>query len=297
MTSSYTQSQGQGTQGNPPLSQRITAKEAQQKAQAESEFRSAARARLIPFCQYLWRGFEARPHRQLIAAALELCESGVIKRLMIFTPPQYGKSELVSRSFPAWYLGRNPDKQMILASYGETLAFNLSTDSRSKIMDPAYRNLFGDLSIYKRAVSLSKTSKSVREWRIGGHRGRLKSAGVGGGITGHPADFFLIDDPVKDMEAANSILIREKTISWYKTSALTRLSPVGCMVICMTRWHEGDLAGYLLRLQHEPGADKWFVLRLPARAEGPEEIAAWAKRNFVPPERMIVADRPVRWAA
>ncbi len=260
------------------------------RASLEMRFRQAARSRLIPFCQYMWRGFEPRPHRQLIASALELCEAGKIKRLMIFCPPQYGKSEIVSRSFPAWYLGRNPDKQIILASYGESLAFNLATDARNKVMDPLFQALFGKLSAFETPVQIARNAKSVREWRISAHKGKMKSAGVGGGITGHPADMFIIDDPVRDQEQADSALIREKQIAWYKSSAYTRLSPEGVMIICMTRWHEADLAGYLLAQQRD-GGDLFHVLRLSARAETREEIAAWCKRNHVTPDRLLVSDK------
>jgi hypothetical protein len=227
---------------------------------------------------------------------LELCEAGIIKRLMIFIPPQYGKSELVSRSFPAWYLGRNPEKQIILASYGETLAFNLATDARNKVMDPAYRALFGDLSPHESPVAISRNSKSVREWRLNNGKGRMKSAGVGGGITGHPADLLIIDDPVKDMDEADSPTMQEKVINWFSSSAYTRLSPDGVIILCMTRWNEKDLAGYLLSNQSEEG-EEWYVLRLPAMAESLEDMTSWARRNHVPPERMLSADRLVSLVA
>jgi hypothetical protein len=268
----------------------------EEKARIALEFREAARARLIPFCQYMWPGFVARPHRQLIASALEMCEARRIKRLMIFCPPQYGKSELVSRSFPAWYLGRNPTHKIILASYGESLAFNLSTDARNKVQDPAFATIFGEKSSYKKPVKISRNSKSVKEWRLEGFPGRMKSAGVGGGITGHPADLIIIDDPVKDAKQADSEVSREALIAWFKTSVITRLDPNGILILCMTRWNEADLAGWLLQRQRE-GGEQYYVLRLPARAESPEEIKNWCKRNHVKADHHLVADRILDLAA
>lgn len=256
---------------------------------AEMALRDAARERLIPFCQYLWPDFQTRPYRELIAAALELLEARLITRLMIFAPPQWGKSEIISRNYPAWYIGRNPDHNVIMASYSSDLAENLSYDARSKILEPRYRSVFGDLSPYELPVSLSAQSSSTREWRIKNYRGRVKAAGIGGGITGYGAHLISVDDPVKDATEADSPTTQERNIRWWRSSAITRLSPDGLVLIAMTRWNENDLAGFLLRDQ-ENGGDLYYVLRLTAMAESPKTIMEWCKRNNVTKERYIVSD-------
>jgi hypothetical protein len=155
----------------------------------ELQRREAAREHLIPFCQYVWPGFKPRLHRQLIAGALEMVERGEINRLLVFCPPQAGKSTLVSQFFPAWYLGRNPEKNMILCSYNADLAMNHSLMARQNMREDGYRRVFGDLSGLDSPVELSTNAAAAKHWRLQyPHRGSLKTAGVGGGITGFGAN-------------------------------------------------------------------------------------------------------------
>lgn len=251
--------------------------------------REAARERLIPFCKYMWPGFQSRPYRELIAASLELLEARIITRLMILAPPQWGKSEILTRNFPAWYLGRHPDDGVILSSYSSTLAESLSFEARDKFLSPRFRAVFGDLSSYEIPVAISDRSASTKEWRIKNHRGKMKSAGIGAGIGGHAANLLLIDDPVKDADEGDSEIIQQRNIAWYTGAAYSRLAPDGIIALAMTRWNENDLAGWLLKEQRN-GGDKWYVLRLTAMAESAQEIAEWCKRNNVSRERYLVAD-------
>lgn len=258
----------------------------------ELEARVAARERLIPFQKYLWPDFEIRPYQELIAGALELVEQRKITRLMLFAVPQTGKSEEVSRSYPAWYMGRNPDDAQILCSYNADLAYNLSFEARQKVMSPQFRALFGDLSPFDVPVEISAERAATKEWRLQNHRGRMKAAGVGGGIAGFPADQIVIDDPVKD-DTVLTPTIRDRIIRWYTGQLQGRLSKKGVIVLAMTRWGEGDLAGYLLREQAN-GGDLWHVLRITALAEPPRKIREWCERNFIPVERYIVADHVLK---
>jgi hypothetical protein len=264
--------------------------------QAHAEHREAARERLIPFCTYMWDGFQVRPYRELIAGALELLERRTINRLMIFAPPQHGKSEIDARNFPAWYMGRNPDDAQIICSYNAELAYNLSFEARAKVMDPRFAAIFGTLSPYELPVEISEERAATKEWRLQNHRGRLKASGMGGGIAGHPADLVVIDDPVKDDVDIMSPITREKQIRWYKGQLYGRISPRGAICLTMTRWHEQDLAGYLLAEQAD-GGDLWHVLRLPAVAEPAWRIEEWCKRNNVTVDRYIVSDMLPRRAA
>ncbi|MEM4406024.1 MAG: phage terminase large subunit [Candidatus Methanomethylicaceae archaeon] len=250
--------------------------------------RELARRRLHFFIRYTFPEYVARPHNRLIADAVDLVLCGYWRRLMIFCPPQYGKSEIVSRRTPPFYLGKNPDKGIILTSYSADLAHALSREARAIIMSNLYKNVF-ESETSGRDISLSDDAKSVKFWRISGHRGGLLATGVGGGITGHRADLLIIDDPVKDNEEATSEKIREMHWQWYWSSAFSRLAPDGGVILCMTRWHEDDLAGRLLATQHEYG-DYWYVLRLPALAEESEEIEKWCKNNNVDVSRWVTRD-------
>lgn len=191
----------------------------------------------------------------MIAERLEAVERGEIRRLAIFMPPRHGKSELASRRFPAWFLGRNPQAEIIAASYNSDLAADFGRDVRAIVNDPAYRALFPGLT-------LRQDSKAADRWHTN-LGGAYRAAGVGTAMTGRGADLLLIDDPVKDREEADSELRRQRVWEWYRSTAYTRLSPEGRVVVIQTRWHQDDLSGRLLE-QMEAGGDQWEVLSLPA---------------------------------
>ena len=213
--------------------------------------------------------YERAKHLSLVADKLEAIESGKIKRLMLFMPPRHGKSELCSIRFPAWFLGRNQQKQIIGCSYAENLAYTFSYAIRETISTNAYQRLW--------PVQLD-TSGSVR-WQLAGKDNKRSSyiaAGVGGGITGEGADLLIIDDPVKNAEEAESETYREKVYQWYITTARTRLQPDASIILVQTRWHMADLAGRLLEdAARDPQADQWDVVTFPAIKE---DTALWPER-------------------
>lgn len=241
-----------------------------QEAAAELLKRRQARNRLIPFCTYTLRSYEPAAHLQIIAERLEALERGDIKRLMVFSHPRSGKSELVSIRFAAWYLGRHPQNQIIGCSYAESLAYSNSYAVRETIESNPYQRLW--------PITLDR-SGAVR-WQLADKENKRASyiaAGVGGGITGEGADLLIIDDPVKNKEEAESVTYREKTWDWYRTVARTRLQPNAAIVLIMTRWHKDDLAGRLLTLAAEdPNADQWEVLHLKAISDDGQ--ALWPER-------------------
>jgi predicted phage terminase large subunit-like protein len=217
--------------------------------------------------------YEKANHLILVSEKLEALEAGKCKRLMLFMPPRHGKSELCSIRFPAYYLGRNQQKQVIGCSYAENLAYTFSYAIRETISTNAYQRLW--------KVELD-TSGAVR-WQLAGKENKRSSyiaAGVGGGITGEGADLLIIDDPVKNAEEAESEVYREKVYQWYTTTARTRLQPDASIVLIMTRWHQADLAGKLLEdARRDPQADQWEVINLPALKE---DKALWTERYPVP---------------
>lgn len=218
-----------------------------------------ARNNLAWFLEYDGRGaWQPARHLDLLCSRLEAVERGGIKRLMVFEPPRHGKSEVVSKKFPAWFLGRNPDEEVILTSYAAELAYDFSRIARDTLREWGPR-LWG--------VSVAQDSSAIGRWGIQGHRGGLTAAGVGGPITGRGAKVAICDDPFKNYEEAASATIREKVLKWYKSTFRTRLAPGGAIVLVMTRWHQEDLAGTLQREFEEGAGEEWEVISLPAIAE------------------------------
>lgn len=209
--------------------------------------------------------FRDRPgkHLDLLDETLMKVSAGEIKRLIVTMPPRHGKSERVSKKFPAWHLLTHPEDEMIVASYSIDLSRGFTRIAKDTFSyhAPAL------------GVALDKNRQSAEDWGIDGHRGGCVAAGVGGGITGKGARIAIIDDPIKNSEEANSEVIRDKVWEWYQSTFLTRLTPDGRVIVVMTRWHEDDLVGRLLQKEkdeiregdHE--GEQWTVINFPAIAE------------------------------
>ncbi|OPY31557.1 MAG: Terminase-like family protein [Methanomassiliicoccales archaeon PtaU1.Bin030] len=209
------------------------------------------------------------PHLKLLDKALTNIAYGIWDRLIVEMPPRHGKSELVSRYFPAWYLMHWPDKRIILTSYEADFAAQWGRKARSLLEEHGGK------------VQVSKGSSAADRWEIEGHMGGMQTAGIRGPITGKGADLLIIDDPVKNDEEARSELMRERNWDWYTSTARTRLEPDGAVVVIMTRWHEDDLVGRLLA---DIEGDKWNVIRLPAIAE-PDDPLGRIEGQALWPER------------
>jgi len=223
--------------------------------------RMLAKTRLLPFVKLNVPKYKEGWVHKEICLKLEEFEDHIIKgmspRLMLFMPPRHGKSELASTQFPAWFLGRNPDMEVIATSYSSTLAMSFSKKVREIIRSTKFRSIFPD-------CELGKDSQSTENWMTTQMGGYL-AAGVGGGITGRGANCFIIDDPVKNREDAESATQRELVGNWYSSTARTRLEPGGGVLLILTRWHQDDLAGRLLYdMKH--GGEQWEIIVYPAIA-------------------------------
>jgi predicted phage terminase large subunit-like protein len=245
-------------------------------AKREGDRRKLARAKLLYFSRYVDPKFEDAPHIRLIVEKLEQVARYLqtqgregIGRLMILMPPRHGKSELASRKFPAWILGRLPDLRIIMASYGADLASKNSRSVRDLIESKRYQALFGGLSSRNEPVELASDSRSVAAWDLAQpHRGGVVAAGVGGGITGLGADVLIGDDLIKNREEAQSEPRRELVDDWWKSSAHTRLEKeYAAIILFFTHWHADDQVGRLMKkMVEDPTADQWDILMLPALA-------------------------------
>ena len=215
-----------------------------------------ARRDLAAYGAALHRRFELPPHLRALVEALEAVERGEIERLVITMPPRHGKSLVTSQLFSSWFLGRNPTKSIIASSYGQELVSDFGRRVRNFCSERLHRQIFPECVI-------SDDSDSVHRFHttLGG---AYFAVGAGGPITGRGADLLLIDDPIKSAEDANSATFRRSLQTWYESVAYPRLEPAGAIVLIQTRWHEADLAGWLLK---EHASEGWKIINFPALAE------------------------------
>lgn len=232
--------------------------------------RELARRSLRDFTTRTYPGYLNAKHQDILNEKLQQVEQFIrsdgangIGRLLVTMPPRHGKSEKVSVRFPGWFLGRNPDKRVIIASYGAELAEEWSQKVRNLMESDEYSAVFGDRSMLTKPVEVDTESRKVQAWNLKKYQGGLVASGVGGAITGRGAHLFIIDDPIKDREEADSETIRRKIKDWYTSVVRTRLQKGGAVIVMMTRWHEDDLIGWLQATQGQ----KWTTINLPAIAE------------------------------
>lgn len=202
---------------------------------------------------------------------------------MLLVPPRHGKSELSSRRFPAWYLGRNPVKQIASVSASADLASDFGRDVRNLIQSAEYRSLFD--------LRLAEDSQAKNKWHTD-QGGIYYSLGIGGLFMGRGADVLLIDDPFANMAEAQSELARKNVWDWFTGTAYNRLQPNGAIVVINHRMHEADLSGCLLE-QQAAGGDKWHVVELPAINDAGE--ALWPEAYPIAALERIRANTPPRF--
>lgn len=184
-------------------------------------------------------------------------------RLLLCMPVRHGKSEICSRHFAPFVLGHHPDWEFIAASAANSLALSFSRYIRDLMRDASYQALFPN-------TRLEASSQSVENWSTT-YGGGYLAAGVGTMITGRGAHILMIDDPVKDAEAADSQTIRDNTWEWYISTALSRLAPGGGVLVVMTWWNEDDLAGRLQAINAMGEGDVFEVVKYPAINEQGDE--------------------------
>lgn len=234
-----------------------------------------ARTSLIDFAQHMMPSPDApddwsksrydarRPHRA-IAAVLEEVEAGRFMRVIINCPPRHGKTQLASRNYIPWFVGKDPYRSVIFATYSEEYAVDIGREVRETIQSEEYRRVFPRMEL--RVGSASSQRLVTKEG------GAITFVGRGGALTGRGADSLVIDDPIKDDEEAQSPVIRNKLWDWFTRVAMTRLMTTsGRVVIIQTRWHEDDIVGRLTDPNNPcynvNEARKWRVVNMPALAE------------------------------
>tara|TARA_R110000824_G_scaffold274513_1_gene463203 strand:- start:1957 stop:3444 length:1488 start_codon:yes stop_codon:yes gene_type:complete len=244
----------------------------------------------LAFVKEVWPAFIEGNHHRVMADAFNRIASGELKRLIINMPPRHTKSEFASHLFPAWYLGKFPDRKVIQTAHTAELAVGFGRKVRNLVGSNEYSKIFP-------GVALSVDSKAAGRWNTN-KEGDYFAIGVGGAVTGKGADILIVDDPHSEQEAAlNDPDVYNKTYEWYTSGPRQRLQPGGAICLVMTRWSQKDLTGSILKASiQRGGADEWEIIELPAIL--PSGKPLWP--GFWPLEQLesLKAELPVpKWSA
>jgi predicted phage terminase large subunit-like protein len=239
--------------------------------------------------------YVATPLARLLCDVYKKVEQGKLMRVAISTGPQLGKSQVVSRDGITWFSGRNPTKHIMLGAYNSDFAAEFGGDVRNRIMSITHQQVFPEHGLMKSAKS--------RDYMITTAGGKLAFVGVGGSGTGKPADLFVVDDPIRNDEDAQSAAYRDKVWSWFNKVVFTRCHSGTPVIVCLTRWHEDDLIGRLVDPDHPERngryagiADKWTYLNLPTVVTDPDQAKALDLKLEVPTDPLVISqfgDQPM----
>lgn len=217
-----------------------------------------ARDDLIEFCKRMQPDYIVGKHHRILANLLMDIEQGNKDRICVNIPPRHGKSQLVSIMFPAWFLGRNPNKKVMMVSHTTDLAVDFGRKVRNMIATDTYKEIFP-------TVSLAQDSKSAGRWNtnVGGE---YYACGIGSALAGRGADLLLVDDPHSEQDVINgNFSVFEKAYEWFTFGARTRLMPGGRVAIIQTRWHMDDLTGRVTKdMSQNERSDQYEVIEFPA---------------------------------
>jgi len=197
-------------------------------------------------------------HIEVISEKLRQLESGEIKRLMVFLPPRSSKSVICSKLFPAWYIGRNPEHEILTVSHSDQLSSDFGRSVRDLVNEEDFSKIFG-------GVSLRSDVRAAGKWKTT-QGGTYYAAGVRSQIAGRGAHIAILDDVMSE-EDSYSEAGRKYVKEWYPAGLRTRIMPNGSILIINTRYHYDDLCGWLLKQQEdmsEYSVIPWEVVRIPA---------------------------------
>jgi predicted phage terminase large subunit-like protein len=234
----------------------------------------AAKTNMLGFAQAVYPGFKIGPHHRKLAKIFTDVVEGKKKRVIINIAPRMGKSEFSSYLFPAYFLGKYPEKKIIMGTHTAGLSEDFGRRVRNLIDSDEYREVFPQTMVADDQKAAGKWSTSAG--------GQYYAAGVGGALAGRGADLFVIDDPHSEQDVkSNSRLAFDTAWSWFQTGPLQRLMPGGAIIVIMTRWSLLDLTGRLIDYQaRNPEAIPWEIVELPAilNEDMDEEKSLWPEQ-------------------
>lgn len=260
----------------------------------ERESSRRCRDDLIEFCKAMQKGYMVGSHHRYLSSLLTSVEAGEKDRVTVSIAPRHGKSQMTSIFFAAWYLGKNPSKQVMLVSHTTDLAVDFGRKVRNLIDSVEYQRIFP-------GVALAADSKSAGRWNTNSG-GVFYAAGVGSSLAGRGADLLIVDDPHSEQDIlAGNFAAFETAYKWFTFGARTRLMPGGAVVVVATRWHKSDLIGRLIKdMSLNPDADQYEVVEFPAilNENTPEEKALWPEFFDLTALRQTRASMPAyQWNA
>jgi predicted phage terminase large subunit-like protein len=250
---------------------------------ADRKRADTCRKSLLEFAKAMMPEYMVGPHHERLGTLLEDMAYNRKDRATVSIAPRFGKSQLTSIFFPAWFIGNFPAKKIMMVSHTSDLAVDFGRKVRNLVASPEYSKIFPD-------VSLAQDSKSAGRWstNIGGE---YFAVGIGGAIAGRGADLLVIDDPHNEQDVlSGNFDVFEKAYDWYAFGARTRLMPGGSVAVVATRWAQNDLIGKLHEdMARNPEADQWDVVEFPAILEKKGASGA------LPEEERVVSLWPDQW--
>jgi hypothetical protein len=239
-------------------------------AAAELLARKKGRQEMSAFVRFTKPDYQFKQFHARVAKALDDFEARLIKKLMVLLPPQHGKTELVTRRYTAFRLGRQPNTKVAICSYAQKIAERFGRDVQRIIDSDEYRVLFPGTLLDGSsggAAGAGKEGHALRnasEFEVLGHGGFVRLVGAGGPLNSTTVDLGITDDLYKDRAEAKSSTIQEKRWEWYQEVFETRLNNNSQQLLCNTRWDEGDVPGRLLERDgyySEANLNGWVVLK------------------------------------
>ena len=220
----------------------------------------------LDFVKHVYPGYKVGPHHLKLAQIFEDIAAGKKKRVIVNIAPRHGKSELISYLAPAWFLGKYPQKKVIMASHTADLAINFGRRVRNLVGSDPYKSVFPQ-------VELQADSKSASRWGTN-FNGEYFAIGVGGALAGRGADLFIIDDPHSEQDAKTGRSdVFLPAWEWFQSGPLQRLMPGGAIIVVMTRWSKLDLTGQIVtQMERNEDVDKWEVVEFPAIKDDGEPL-------------------------
>jgi predicted phage terminase large subunit-like protein len=173
--------------------------------------------------------------------------------LIINEPPRHGKSRTAGL-FVEWVLGKNHNEKIMTGSYNETLSTMFSKNVRNSIQEvkaDLYKPVYSDVFP---SVRIKQGDAAMNLWSLEGGYNNYLATSPTGTATGFGCTLMIIDDLIKNATEAYNEEVLQKHWDWFTNTMLSRLEEGGKIIIIMTRWATGDLAGRALEHYKAQGA-------------------------------------------
>ena len=228
------------------------------KTYSEEMNRAVSKDSFLDYIRHVYPGYKVGPHHRKLAQIFEDIAAGRKKRVIVNIAPRHGKSELISYLAPSWFLGKFPQKKVIMSSHTADLAVQFGRRVRNLVSSDRYKDIFPQ-------VELQADSKSASRWGTN-FGGEYFAIGVGGALAGRGGELIIIDDPHSEHEAKQlRPEVFEPAWEWFQSGPVQRLMPGGAIIVVMTRWSKMDLTGKIIdHMTKNEDSDQWEVVEFPA---------------------------------